>query len=72
MADETWKNPHTAVVQCESESEEESDDDLEDEEDRNGIDENKYGPQYTRDQNLSSDVHLNYFELSAFFFFFAF
>ena len=39
MAEETWKNPHTAVVQCESESEEESDDDLEDEEDRNGIDE---------------------------------
>ena len=48
MADETCKNPHTAVVQCDSESEEESDDDLEDE-------------------NLSSDVHLNYFELSAFF-----
>ena len=39
MADETCKNPHTAVVQCDSESEEESDDDLEDEEDRNGIDE---------------------------------
>ena len=39
MADETCKNPHTAVVQCESESEEESDDDLEGEKDRNGIDE---------------------------------
>ena len=37
MADETCKNPHTAIVQCDSESEEES------------------------------DVHLNYFELSAFF-----
>ena len=37
MADETFKNPHTAGVQCDSESEEESDDDLEDEEDRNGI-----------------------------------
>ena len=67
MAEETWKNPHTAVVQCESESEEESDDDLEDEKDRNGIDEDSYGPKYTRDQNLSSDFHLNYFELSAFF-----
>ena len=39
MADETFKNPHTAGVQCDSESEEESDDDLEDEDDRNGIDE---------------------------------
>ena len=39
MADETFKNLHTAGVQCDSESEEESDDDLEDEEDRNGIDE---------------------------------
>ena len=39
MADETCKNPHTAVVQCDSESEEESGDDLEDEEDGDGIDE---------------------------------
>ena len=39
MADETCKNPHTAVVQCDNESEEESDDHYEDEEDRNGIDE---------------------------------
>ena len=39
MADETCKNPHTAVVQCDSESGEESDDDLEDEEDGDGIDE---------------------------------
>ena len=39
MTDETCKNPHTAVVQCDSESEEESDDDLEDEEDGDGIDE---------------------------------
>ena len=39
MADETSKDSHTAVVQCDSESEEESDDDLGDEEDRNGIDE---------------------------------
>ena len=37
MADETFKSPHTAGVQCGSESGEESDDDLEDEEDRNGI-----------------------------------
>ena len=36
MADETFKDPHTAGVQCGSESGEESDD-LEDEEDRNGI-----------------------------------
>ena len=36
---ETCKNPHTAVVQCDSDSEEESDDDLEDEEDGDGIDE---------------------------------
>ena len=33
MADETCKNPHTAVVQCDSESEEESNDHYEDEED---------------------------------------
>ena len=39
MADETFKNPHTAGVQCDSESGEESDDDREDEEDRNGTDE---------------------------------
>ena len=39
MADETCKIPHTAVVQCDSESEEESDDHYDDEEDRNGIDE---------------------------------
>ena len=39
MTDETCKNPHTAVVQCDSESGEESDDDLEDEEDGDGIDE---------------------------------
>ena len=38
MADETFKSPHTAGVQCGSESGEESDDDLEDEEDRNSID----------------------------------
>ena len=36
MANETFKYPHTAGVQCDSESEEESDDDLEDEEDING------------------------------------
>ena len=39
MADEILKNSHTAGVQCDSESEQESVDDLEDEEDRNGIDE---------------------------------
>ena len=39
MADETIKNPDTAGVQCDSKSEEESDDDLEDEEERNGIEE---------------------------------
>ena len=39
MADETLKNPHTAGVHCDSESGEESDDDFEDEEDRNGTDE---------------------------------
>ena len=38
MADGTLKNPHTAGVQYDIESGEESDDDLEDEEDRNGID----------------------------------
>ena len=37
MADKTFKKPHKAGVQCDSESGEESDDDLEDEEDRNGI-----------------------------------
>ena len=39
MADETIKNPDTAGVQCDSKSEEESDEDLEDEEERNGIEE---------------------------------
>ena len=37
MADETCKNPHTAVVQCDSESGEESYYHYEDEEDKNGI-----------------------------------
>ena len=39
MADETFKNRHTAGVQCDSESGEKSDDDLEDEEDTKGTDE---------------------------------